>query len=619
MTWLDARRWALLGVVLLAGAFYTWTALTSAGVTWGGDLRDPLNLQTDAFLHGHTYLPLPVDPALPHTDKPVVNGGTDETHDLSLYNGKLYSYWGPVPVLAVFLPFRALGAGDLPPAAAALIFALVGLVALALLVDLLARRLLPATPTWMPPAAVAGIAFANLFPYLLRRPTAYEVALLAGISLVVLGLLALAAALSTARPRVVWLAVASLCFGLAIGARPPLGLAVIFLAVAAVAVLRGPLRGDARERRRALVALAAPWAVCVVALAIYNQVRFGSPTEFGVAYQLSGYDQTRTLKLEYVLPGLWHYLIAPPLPRVQFPYWWLNPVTSGPFHASYYVGYERTSGVLTTAPFVLMLLVAPWALRRTPIALRTWVATLVGVGLLLLVFVAWFFWGTIMRYETEFATLLLLGAALTWFALALRARTRARRGIWLRRTVAIAGSALLLYGALAGIAISLVGEDDQFRHQHAGTFDSLTRFFAPLPTLATTIVGHPVPAAIDGDAAVSPQRYSQLGVQDYTYEIGATPRQLQVVSPGRRSVVLRTRLVRGPAIPDDQRLVLQAHSADGFTGEARVDGRVKRIPVRLNRGLNTVTLTLQTDRPLPDVQPSKLGEIRAEYIQLEPR
>src|SRR5689334_5911168 len=98
---------ATLAVVALAAAFYTWTALTSAGLTWGGDQRDPLNLQTDAFLHGHTYLPVPVDSELlpqANSDKPVISGGSAATHDLSLYKGRLYSYWGPVPVLAVFLP-----------------------------------------------------------------------------------------------------------------------------------------------------------------------------------------------------------------------------------------------------------------------------------------------------------------------------------------------------------------------------------------------------------------------------------------------------------------------------------------------------------------------------------
>src|SRR4051794_19050635 len=410
------RRAAMAVVLALAGAFYIWTALTSAGLSWGEDQRDPLNLQTDAFLHGHTYLPVQADPALVREQEsggPVVNAGSDQTHDLSLYHGRLYSYWGPVPVLTVFLPFRAFGR-DLPPAVGALAFALVGLVALAALITLLVERLQPRTPAWMPVAAVAGLAFANLFAFLLRRPTAYEVALLAGGCFVLLGLLGLAAGLLRKRPHPWLLAAGSLCLGLAIGARPPLGVTVLFLAFAAVVVWRG----DPSARRTALIALAAPWLVVVAALAAYNVVRFDSLTEFGFSYQLSGYDQTRSLELSYLPANLWHYLVAAPLPRVQFPYWWLNPTTSDPFHPSYYPGYERTAGILTVVPFVWLLFTAPWALRGANAPLRGTVAALAGVGSLLLVFLAWFFWGTIMRYETEFTLLLLLAAALTWFALA---------------------------------------------------------------------------------------------------------------------------------------------------------------------------------------------------------
>ena len=64
-------------------------------------------------------------------------------HDASLYRGRYYLYFGVVPVLVAFGPWRLVGLGDLPEPAAAAAFALVGFVfgALLLLRHLLRRHL----------------------------------------------------------------------------------------------------------------------------------------------------------------------------------------------------------------------------------------------------------------------------------------------------------------------------------------------------------------------------------------------------------------------------------------------------------------------------------------------
>ena len=91
----------------------------------------------------------------------------------------------------------------------------------------------------------------------------------------------------TAVPRgprsVLRLALSSLCFGLAIGARLPL--APVVLVAVAVAFYIG--RGS-EGQRRLLVAAIGPFLACVLLLGLYNVARFGSFTNFGQQYQLSG-------------------------------------------------------------------------------------------------------------------------------------------------------------------------------------------------------------------------------------------------------------------------------------------------------------------------------------------
>jgi hypothetical protein len=617
----SGRTLLVAAVLVAAGLFYGWTAWTSSVPHSGRAQADPYNRLTDAFLDGRLDLapgPPPGLLALPNPYDPVANAAfrTPDVNDLSLRDGRLYAYWGPTPALTLFLPYRALGAGDLPPAIAALVFALVGLAAAVALLVTLQRRFLPATAGWQLALGAVALALCSVVPYVLRRPQVYETAILSGYCFVWLALLLLARLAVAERGGLGALAGASLCAGLAFASRPTAGVAVVALAAAAVVVLR---RREAAGRGRRVAVLGAalgPWALCVAALAAYNAARFGSPTEFGIRYQLGSQDfhSREFYALRYLGPGLWHYLVAAPLPRVEFPFAWLNPTRSDPFGVPDYDGLERIAGTFVVAPAVLLLALAPWALRGAAPALRRIVAAAAAAPAVIVLFLALLFWGCLMRYEADYTSFLLTGALLTWFAATRRAAPG--RG---RVAVKATGATLIVFGALVGVAISLVGEDDRYRFEHPGTWASMQRLTAPLATGAAAIAGHPILSSIDGEAVASPQRYGQLGVQGYTMEIGATPRRLGAVSGSRETASLRVRLVRGPAIPQAQPLAFVVRSAGGFAASAQVDGRRHDIPVVLGRGRNDLHVAVVSDRPLPPATPSRLGQVWAQDLDLVAR
>jgi hypothetical protein len=110
------------GLVLLLAvrfAFYLWTAATGwrslaprreLGRKGDRDFAGFHNLLTEAFLAGQLHLTIPPDLrllALPDPYDPVANAPY-RLPEASLYRGKYYFYWGPAPVLLLFLPFRLL-------------------------------------------------------------------------------------------------------------------------------------------------------------------------------------------------------------------------------------------------------------------------------------------------------------------------------------------------------------------------------------------------------------------------------------------------------------------------------------------------------------------------------
>ena len=107
----------LVAASLLTAVFYGWSVTP--------DPPDPqvrhvahkyLAMQAEGWLAGRLDLPraapagllaLP-DPYDPQANRAFRMAGLEGVHDLSLYNGKLYLYWGPVPTLVAFLPWRVL-------------------------------------------------------------------------------------------------------------------------------------------------------------------------------------------------------------------------------------------------------------------------------------------------------------------------------------------------------------------------------------------------------------------------------------------------------------------------------------------------------------------------------
>lgn len=448
---------ALTGVL----AFYRWTAQsTQRPTSFSASVStDRYNQLVDAFEAGRLDLPLPVPPglaALPDPADPVANAPYRASgfQDLSVHEGRLYLYWGPVPALTLFWPSRALGIGRFPQVYAVALFAALAFLCASGLLLSLTKRLAPATPWWMRVVGVVALGGTAVWPWLIRRPEVYEVAIAAATAFLFAGLWLLAVGIVARRARPVPVALGSLCLGLAAGSRASFAAAGLL----PLAWVAWRARLTKSNRVRALDALSAlgPLAACGAALLAYNAARFGSPLDFGVSRLLLSPDNAGLgSRPVNVGPGVWFYLFAPLHFVGQFPYMVVDRPLSAPFDLpATWLVRERTGGLLATTPVALLALGAlTLRRRRTTEALVIVIVSAVTLGLLLLVFDSFYVNGVIQRYEADFAGLLVLAGLLGWFGL------WGAAGGLVRLYMGVAGAALALFGAIAGALLSLSGPD----------------------------------------------------------------------------------------------------------------------------------------------------------------
>jgi hypothetical protein len=583
----------LLVVVALASAFYVWTASSSGNpIDLGSRQHDYFNQLTDAFLKGQTSLDRkppagllklrdPYDPAANVSFRSQYN-----IHDLSLYHGRLYLYWGPTPALTLFLPWRVLPLGDMPANLACALFAIAGLAFALALLRFLVRRYLPKTPTWQLGVAAVGLAIANAAPFVLRRPTHYEIALTAGYCFTWAGLWLLATGTLGERRRPLRLFAASACLGLAVGARPDLVVVGALAVVAWIVWMRRDALTDWRSRLRTGAVVLGPFVAIVLALLAYNAVRFDSPFEFGQRYQLAAVEVSKKAAFQpaYIPPGLFYYLLSPLRWKLAFPYFDLAPPPfyPGPTPTGY-DGVEPVGGLLTEFPMLLVLFAAPFALRRRiPRELGWTIGLLVAMGLALVVLISFTLWGATERYELDFATFLVVPALLTWLALG-----RLRRA---GRVIAVVGTIVIAYGVAAGMAVSFTGYYDSLRSGQPGTYRFLEDITSPLPTLATIVAGHPIISRVVTPSAgdLRPVDYWTFGVGKPDIDLGPAANQVEVVSPDDRTVGLGGGFQVG-AVPPHARIVAQAQ-LDGQRPEIPLANGPHVFRLKLHRGLNRISV-----------------------------
>ncbi len=317
-----------------------WLASTGFDAEYGTVDGNEYNHLADALLEGHVTLDLPHSEILESMDNPYVwadrtsaNAEAQEPMywDYAWYNGEYYCYFGVLPCLLTYLPVKALTGIDLATNHVVLLFAILLVWALLLLLKQMQQKLFPKLSlAAFLVGTVVAIAACGVFEQALV-PRVYEVPTTSGFMFLCLGLACWfkakpgseqlendGVAAKVSKPLLV---LGSLFVGCTLGCRPQFFVAVFL----AFPIFWPEIRQRLFFSKKGLANTACailPVLAAVLPIMWYNYIRFGSPTDFGAMYNLTGSDMT-----SFAWPGFMRsigyvleYLFLPFIPCSEYPF-----------------------------------------------------------------------------------------------------------------------------------------------------------------------------------------------------------------------------------------------------------------------------------------------------------
>jgi prepilin-type processing-associated H-X9-DG protein len=446
-----------------------------------------------AFADGHTDL-------IEHPDGSV--SGDDAMFarywDLSLYDGKLYLYWGPVPALLGAAILRAFGVHPSDDELT-FVFALLRAVFGAMMLLRAKQTMFRAQPWWPTGLGIVTLVVGAPLTLIFARSVVYEAAIMGGQCFLVVGMYIAFVALTTARRSVktpLLLLAASLFWTLAFGCRVSQVLASAALGAATLA--EACVQAPESRRRRALIGyglvLAIPMVIGVALLAVYDRVRFGSIFDTGLALQVS------TLRyhsgIRFIVPNIYSYSSQPPAVTREFPFvrvapwdgFWLWKLLPDLSLDSADMDMEPNVGLLWSTPFYGFAVVAAFALARwsigglrrrslataAPIPVLGWLtACSLALGTLSFAPCLVSFISTV-RYPMDVTAGLTFAATLGLTLLAARpVRSKALRG-----TLVAAAATMVVSSIFVNFALWVGGPyGDSLKSTNPRLFDKLSKAF----------------------------------------------------------------------------------------------------------------------------------------------
>jgi hypothetical protein len=491
----NALRWATI-VLVLVGIEFIYVFIVSAGkfVDWP-TYNNNYDLQAEGFRKGHLYLSVEPSAELLAKENPLdpANSGLWFA-DLSLYKGKYYNYWAPLPALAL-AAFKGImkiqePVGDQYPT---FILYSIYLVAGALLIDRMARRLFPGLPLYVVILFILVFAFASPTPYMIATPGIYEAAIGGSQAFLLVGLVFAFDSLSGTRKFfLARLLAAGVAWTMAIACRVSTGPAAALL-VLLTALLPRPHPGNRwLAVLRNLFWLGCPMALGVFGLLYYNRARFDEWFEFGTNWMLNTVHVRASLA--YVKPNLYSYFLRPPVETCQFPFfttpWNLSVDKAFPS------GLPLPEGYWVQEPVVGMLRVAPW-IWFVPVAAiygvkaafprigtaalpslsavrgsRLWCACSFVVLATVTALPSIGVFGATMRYLADVSAGLVLFA--TWGVASLYQHLRRKK--WTRRAFGAATTVLAAATVTLGLLIGYQGYIGHFQTYNPQLHERVTRY-----------------------------------------------------------------------------------------------------------------------------------------------
>ena len=592
----------LISVLVLA--FYVWTVGTNGvplivdvGPEHHEQIRTPnlfpdisphhygfYNLMADAFEAGQMDLLIQPPKEMLELQNPrdPEQNAKWRILDLSIYKDKYYIYFGPVPTLLLFLPFRWLGVGKISEPLGVAIFSY-GIYLCALYIILYTvKKYIPRANKTLVLASILAIAFSSAIPYNLRHPVVYEIALASSAFFVMLGLAFILRAWNGERCHKGFLLAGSCALGLSVGCRPIYLFAAIFLFF--LWILLSVKKFQWKESLLTGVALSLPFIIINLTLAIYNYVRFDSFSQFGIDFQTNAtlWDPKYSYRLANVAPGIFLRALCPPHFSDIFPFIHLRQFYPLELPEGYSME-EVSAGFLVTTPIILLFLcLAPlWIKQIKNIPSYTISVLFITFGLIFLIPESYMMFCNSMRYQLDFAPYITLGALLGCLQIESDLKTKTRHLI-LRTLFYVS----IVSGIVIQVAFGLTGIFDTFRRGEPRQYFALENFFRPVSKLLTPLFGADQARIID---VTTPNGNIRSEDGSAGIWLGQEGIHIRISSPNQTSLLISGNLFLNPNEKSNFKLVFRLPNDKDkemrATNNMFLQQRISLLP-----GINTISL-----------------------------
>ncbi len=254
--------------------------------------------------------------------------------DYAYYNGKYYVYFGILPCLVFFLPYRLLTGHDLPIYIPVVSLCLVLLTEIYITLGMLIRRYFRSVPYMarllMTMAACGGM---NI-PFFVSVPDHYMIAILSGAVLCIAGGMCWLRAFvpnpsshlpekNRAMEQLVFIALGSVCTAAVSLCRPTLllpGLAM--LAAILITEYKNVLNKPKAQIIKIMLAVGIPYIIFAAICMYYNYIRFDSFFDFGASKNMTTipFNGNHGYLSYQIVLSLYEYLIAPANFTPEYPF-----------------------------------------------------------------------------------------------------------------------------------------------------------------------------------------------------------------------------------------------------------------------------------------------------------
>jgi hypothetical protein len=467
---LFAHLWAFIFII------YTWYITFGTFTEWRASTHY-YSLLADAFGKGQLHVDVEPGAALLAAADPYNSEGRpafdDDVWDLSLYKGKLYLYWGPVPAV-LMTPVQLVlktRLADMYP----VFFFLCGLLIFnSLIIVKIWRKFFTDIPAWNIIISIFVVGLVLPIPWSLSIPDVYEAAIGAGQFFLIGGIYFIILAFEN-EVKKRYLFLAGLFWACSVGSRAINVIPILFL-IALTAFWFW--KDQPKNWMTFAAALLTPLAAGALLLGAYNWARFDSPLEFGLRYQITIYNLNRDMPLAFQADNIPYNIGAYVLQPFEF-------ITGFPFIRP--VGYSamlqsrgitepklyaagNVTGILAFAPF-LVLAILPFLKKRasSPFSAQPLTIYLLG-GSFLISFTSLllYYYGQ-MRFLVDVISQITLLAIFGYWLILRRSHYK--------KTMLHFSNFLILVTLIASLLLAVTSESGRMPKLNPALMDKINTFF----------------------------------------------------------------------------------------------------------------------------------------------